>query len=109
MFLRVEGEEVTVDDSQSPHELESDGSGETLQPLRAKLEALRAENLELREQLDQEKSRCRELWCTDCQCLVEYDELVVQQKSKIRELKGLLTGTGPRPVSPVTEGNSHAW
>lgn len=45
---------------------EPEGSGEELQALKTELETVRAENLDFRRQLEQEKARLREVWRTNC-------------------------------------------
>ena len=109
-FLTVEEElEETPEEQVSPlREPEQENSEGELQSLRTELETAKTENLELRQQLDQERSRLRELWRTNCQCLAEYDELMAQQEAEIKRLKGLLSAPGPRPELPGSEVSSQS-
>ena len=70
---------------------EPDGLGEELRSLRSELDAVKAENLELRQQLNQEKVRLREVWRTNCQCLAGYAKLLAQQEAEISRLKGWIS------------------
>ena len=81
---------------------ETDGLGEELQSLRTELEAVKAENLELKQQLNQEKERIREVCCTNCQCLARYDDFLPQQEAMISWLKGLLSAPSTYSAMPVS-------
>ena len=72
------------------------------------METVRAENEGLRQQLDHEKTRVRELWRTNCQCLAEYDQLIGQQEAEIKRLKDLLATSSSRPDSPVSDASSYS-
>ena len=78
-FLTVEAEEdnMVVDDPQSLHRSDAAGSGEEIQSLKQELESVKAENVDVHQQLDHERMRRRELWRVNCQSLAEYDKLLV--------------------------------
>ena len=106
-FLNVEEEEQPPSEHDSvTHDSESESSESELQSLKSELEAVKIENAELHQELEQKKTRLRELWRTNCQCLSEYDELMAQQEAEIRRLKGLLATAGSRAESPVSEAGS---
>ena len=83
--------------------MESEHSDGEVQALRTELETVRAENVGLRRQVDQEKAWVRELWRTNCECLADYDQLIAQQEAEIRRLKELLSYSGSRADSPVSD------
>ena len=87
IFLTVEEEEEPVDDSQLPDHSGSEGSEEELQTLKAEVEEMNAENATLCLKVEQAKTRHRELWQANCQCLAEYDELITQQEAEIMRLR----------------------
>ena len=66
-FLTVE-EEIEEEPPELPTS-EPQHEGGELETLQAELEAVQGENAELRQQLEQQKTRFRELWRTNCQCL----------------------------------------
>ena len=81
--------------------------------LRQELETLQGENQALQDRvacleqsLQDEKTRFRELWRTNCRCLVEYDSILVTKDGEIEELKRQLraqsghTEAHPATVSP---------
>ena len=105
-FLIVEAEEETVEEpaaeSPEPDPHEDGGEAETL---RIELKEARVENLELRQQVERQKTRLKELWCTNC--LAEYDEVLTQKDAEIERLKQLLSEAGRRPESQVSESDPH--
>ena len=61
-FLTVDAEEeARAEDAPEPSNSESEGSGGELDGLRAELLTVKAENKELRQQVEQQKARVREL------------------------------------------------
>ena len=108
-FLTVDAEEdAPVGGTPEQSNTEAEESGNESETLRAELEAVKAQREELREQVEQERKRFRELWKTNCQCLVEYDELIVQQEAEIKRLRELPPTAGTRPDSPVSDTSSHS-
>lgn len=97
-FLTVpqrEEEEEVHEEPQGPgEEEEGQGLGDLRQELEAlaeENEALKAEVRGLERKLSEEKARFRNLWRTNCQCLAEYDEVIVAKDSEIEELKRQLS------------------
>ena len=76
---------------------------------------MKLENDELRQRLDHEKTRFRELWRTNCQCLAEYDTMCTQKDTEIKRLRQLLSEAGRRSPSeagrrsesPTRESDPH--
>ena len=103
------GEFLTIEEeaAEEPPDPEHQDGGEEEGTLQAELEAAKVENTELRRQLDHEKTRLRELWRTNCQCLAEYDEILAQKDTEIERLKQLLEEAGHTAESPVSESDSH--
>ncbi len=101
-FLTVDAEEAPDEESQES-DLESEDPDGDVRALRTELETMRAENEGLRRQVDKEKSRVRELWRTNCECLADYDQLIAQQEAEIRRLRGLLSASSSRADSPVSD------
>ena len=104
-FLVVEAKQ-RVDESPDLTDSEPDEERDA-EALRAEVETVRAENTELHEQVQREKTRFKELWRTNCECLSEFDEVVTQKDAEIRRLKQLLAEAGHRPQSPVSEHDPH--
>ena len=104
-FLVVEAEQ-RVDETPDLTDSEPDEERDT-EALRAEVEAVRAENTELQEQVQCEKTRFKELWRTNCECLTEFDEVVAQKDAEIKRLKQLLAEAGHRSESPVSERDPH--
>ena len=83
-FLEVEAER---------HEEESlghsgayvDVAGEETESLRAQLEAAVDEIADMRQQTQQEKTRFREQWRTNCQCLAEYDDIIARRILRLHD------------------------
>lgn len=100
-FLTVEEvEKVPADMAHAEHnsersESESGGLEGELETLRAELEASKAENADLQQQLEWEKTRVCDMWWTNFQCLAQYDEMMAQQEAKLCGLKGLLSSGSP--------------
>ena len=107
-FLIVEAEEETVEEpaAESPEPDPHEDGGE-VETLRIELEEARVKNLELRQQVERQKTRLKELWRTNCQCLAEYDEVLTQKDAEIERLKQLLSEAGHRPGSPVSDSDPH--
>ena len=57
-------------ESPEPDHYEDEGEVELLQ---IELEEARVENLGLHQQVKWQKTCLKKLWCTNCQCLAEYD------------------------------------
>ena len=71
-----------------------DGEEQQADILRRELQALTEENQTLKEevsglkrQLHDEKAQFRSLWRTNCQCLAEYDGVILAKECEIEELK----------------------
>lgn len=102
-----EGEFLTIteegeEEPPEPVTSEPRREGEKMETLPAELEAVRVENTELQQQLDREKTRFRELWRTNCRCLAEYDDMLMQKDLEIARLKPLLTEAGHESLSKAS-------
>ena len=75
-FLTVSAAEVADIELLRQADSEREDEEGDLEYLRTELEATKVENSELRQQVSQEKTRFRELWRTNCQCLADYDEMI---------------------------------
>ena len=85
-----------------------------MRTLREELESVKLQNAMLKDQLEVEKQKMRDLWRTNCQCLSEYDELMTRQETEIAGLKSKLAkALSDRSLSPASshgeeEGRSGA-
>ena len=107
-FLAVPEAELEDPDDTPPSEGEHPREGEEEHPGR-EIESLREEKQSLRDQvsalqqkLEDEKTRFRDLWRTNCRCLTEYDALVSPKDGEIEELKSQLR-SDPRDSPPLSE------
>ena len=87
----------------------------TLAEMREELESVKLQNITLRDELEAQKQKMREMWRTNCQVLTEYDELMSKQESEIAGLKSKLAkaALSNRSLSPASgcskeEGQSGA-
>ena len=96
-----------------------DGEEQQADILRRELQALTEENQTLKEevsrlkqQLHDEKARFRSLWRTNCQCLAEYDGVILAKECEIEELKCQLHSqsivSDPHP-DPACEALRGEW
>ena len=66
--------------------------GEELERIRFENKTLQLQLSELEQKLEEEKTRFRELWRTNCRCLTEYDTMLSAKDSEIADLKRQLPG-----------------
>ena len=57
--------------------------------------------------MDRQKTRFKDLWRTNCQCLIEYDCIVADKDAEIAQLKCQLTARSDTVELPVSEQESH--
>ena len=90
-----EGQLLTVkEEVEGPPETiapESQNEEEERESLQTELKAARVETIELWQQLGYEKTQFRELWRSNCWCLPEHDQMLMQKDSEIEQLKQLLS------------------
>ena len=79
----------------------------------SEMEILKEENKDLcgrvsdlESKLEEEKARFREWWRTNCQCLAEYDALISDKDSEIKELKKQLSSLSPPPESLASHAHN---
>ena len=56
--------------------------------------ALKVENEALKKMVEEEKSRLKEVWQVNCECLAEHDEVIAAKDDKIEHLKRKLWACG---------------
>ena len=99
---------VEVEDTVDEQSSEEEGGDKAsmlaeMQALREELESVRLQNATLKDQLEVEKQKMRELWRTNRQCLSEYDELMTRQETEITGLKSKLAkALSDRSLSPAS-------
>ena len=96
--------EEEAEESPEPSVAGSQHEGEEMETLQQESEAVRIENKELQQQLSREKDRFREMWRTNCRCLAEYDDMLVQKDTEIEQLKQRLAEVGYVSSSEVHHG-----
>ena len=115
-FLTVPAAEQDEHDAELPSELGEHGQSEdeNEDQQRGEVEGLQEENQSLRDEvsalqqkLEDEKTRFRDLWRTNCKCLAEYDALVASRDDQIEELKRQLRAhrSGSPPLSVVASSS----
>ena len=116
VFLEAQPERIE-ERSEENSERESDGSEDgardgagvreaaelEAQLLRASEEnaTLRGEVSAVREQLEEEKAKCKELWRMSCEQLARHDEHLASKEEEIEKLKACLSELGSGPHRPV--------
>ena len=99
----VEVEDTTNEQSSEKEDGDKASMLAEMQTLREELESVKLQNTTLKDQLEVEKQKMRDLWCINCQCLSEYNELMTRQEIEIAGLKSKLAkALSDRSLSPAS-------
>ena len=90
IILMVEVEDTADEQSSEKEDGDKASMLAEMQALCEELESVKLQNATLKDQLEVEKQKMRDLWRTNCQCLSEYDELMTRQETEIARLKSKL-------------------
>lgn len=78
IILMVEVEDTADEQSSEKEDGDKASMLAEMQALCEELESVKLQNATLKDQLEVEKQKMRDLWRTNCQCLSEYDELMTR-------------------------------